>query len=151
NLPAGYLDLMDEKRPPVIFVCNEKGGVGKTTITTNLAAHFAKKRGMRVLVIDLDKQGSMSNMFLSSKGDTKVSSNLDRLLRKNSNAADFRQAKINMSPSLPTVDLISANKSLSPTENKVLLEYVIQEAGEDVRYLLAKLLICSKIRNDYDV
>jgi cellulose biosynthesis protein BcsQ len=27
----------------------------------------------------------------------------------------------------------------------------IQESGEDVRYLLAKLLICSKIRNDYDV
>jgi cellulose biosynthesis protein BcsQ len=40
----------------VISIVNMKGGVGKTTITVNLAASLAKDHGMRVLVVDLDTQ-----------------------------------------------------------------------------------------------
>ena len=40
-----------------VLVASSKGGVGKTTLSTNLAAHFAVE-GKRTVLVDADRQGS---------------------------------------------------------------------------------------------
>ncbi len=49
-------------------VFNQKGGVGKSTITCNLAA-IGASRGERTLVIDLDRQANSSHYLLGDLGD----------------------------------------------------------------------------------
>lgn len=47
----------------VISIINYKGGVGKTTLTANLAGELAY-RGKKVLMIDLDPQASLTFSFI---------------------------------------------------------------------------------------
>jgi chromosome partitioning protein len=56
----------------VIVVTNQKGGVGKTTTTVNLAGYLAKN-GHRVLLIDLDPQGNATSGLGIDKSTVKKS------------------------------------------------------------------------------
>lgn len=101
----------------IIAVANQKGGVGKTTTTLNVAAGLVKK-GKRVLAIDLDPQGNLTD-YLGHKADGKPTicellqlttrsriqeADLSESIRTNKEGVDYIPANI----SLATVDLLLA-------------------------------------------
>jgi chromosome partitioning protein len=57
NVYINYLTIMK-----ILVVANQKGGVGKTTLTAHLA-YAALEAGKRVLLVDMDRQGSLSLSF----------------------------------------------------------------------------------------
>jgi len=53
--------------PQIISIANQKGGVGKSTITILLATAIAKQTKKKVLILDTDVQGSITNWLESEK------------------------------------------------------------------------------------
>ena len=70
-----------------IAIMNQKGGVGKTTTTVNLGAALAAK-SFRVLLVDLDPTGSMTN-WLGNGEDYEDSSGLGDLFYGRVSAVDI--------------------------------------------------------------
>ena len=106
--------------PKIIAVANQKGGVGKTTTTINLAAALVES-GSRVLVIDLDPQGNAST-GLGIEVEDRQYTTYDLLL----DDADLKQVILpTVTPGLlivpATVDLSSADLELMSNEKRSFL------------------------------
>lgn len=99
-------------RTRCIAVANQKGGVGKTTSTVNIASSLAQF-GARVLVIDMDPQGNASTAL----GVPHTSSDLSvyDVLEGRQGIADVKQP----CPDMPNLEVVPASIDLSGAELEV--------------------------------
>jgi chromosome partitioning protein len=143
--------LRDPVGARIVTIGNLKGGVGKTTIAANLAAYINEKLNKSALLIDLDYQGSLSNMLLLAIQSESVESHVDRLFSEAVDLFVMQQAKIQLAPKLSRGWLVPANYSFAQLENKLLLQWLINQYGNiDVRYRLANALLQPQVRRGYD-
>lgn len=133
---------------PIIFFANQKGGVGKTTLSTNLAAYFAKQ-GERVLFVDLDYQGSATGMMLAQSGSSpskEFPSEIDRLFQDHL-SDDW--PKLVIDNAHPGLDYISCWYSFERLERNLEYKWVLADSEFDVHYLLARCLLSEPIQKSY--
>lgn len=160
--PAQYDDWM-QASPFVMTVANDKGGVGKTTTTVNLAAAFAARLSKPVLVIDLDPQGSASaQMFAGSPWVPKAGSQspaslaIDGVMKPQELVGQMGMARPftwrdnqKATKQTPNAFGLAAFYELTETENRAVTEWQLGERERDIRYDLFRLLRDPAVRGHY--
>lgn len=151
--PADFEKKMMQSRTRVLTVGNLKGGVGKTTLTANLAAYFAIAKRKRVLTIDFDYQGSLTRMMLSGAGVTLGSGGIlaDTLLNGEVKPEWLVQASRELGSKVANTRLITCGPTFDGFENRALLRWLIGEIHEDVRFRLANLLLSDAVQSEFDL
>lgn len=112
------ISLKQKSKPRVISIISQKGGVGKTTLTTNLADGLSRK-GYKVLVIDLDpSQGNLTTSFIGPIWDEAKSEQ-----RKGIHSLYSKKSK------LPNVCYKTGKENIwiVPSEDKIAIENLMSD------------------------
>lgn len=122
----------------IIAVCNQKGGVGKTTTTVNLGVGLAAT-GQRVLLIDADPQGSLSVSLGIGDADAQTDTLASVMVREmNREQYDVRSC---IRHHAEGVDYLPANIELASVDvsmiNTMSREYILSG-------------VIAQIRDEYD-
>ena len=129
------LPLYEHGPARIVALCNQKGGVGKTTTTINLGAALAE-HGRRVLLVDFDPQGALSVGLGVQPGQ------LDRTVYDLLMDASLSVDDVLLKTAIAGMDLLPSNIDLSAAEVQLVNEVAREQT-------LARTL--QSVVADYDV
>ncbi len=134
-----------KKSIPIVLMAAQKGGVGKSTLTTNVAAALVQM-GKRVLAVDLDYQGTMSAQ-MTREGDLEPGegASVDKLLlEKEPEENEVLRVR-------PNLYFIPADYGLEAVERREEYRWAIDDTPDDVRYRLARFLLSDRLKTKFNL
>ena len=139
----------------ILAVANQKGGVGKTTTSVNLAAGLAQ-RDQRVLLVDLDPQGNATSalgnadekpptLYGPLTGSTTVESCLTATRLENLHliAADLDLAGLEIEVARMDNHLAQIRRTLQPLRDAGVFDYAILDCPPSLGILMTNALVAA--------
>jgi cellulose biosynthesis protein BcsQ len=156
--PPGLSVPLNASRTKIIVIANNKGGVGKTTLAAGLAAYFEKKKKKRVLLVDLDYQGSLTKWMLTASHINIPRNQSRRLSYANSlidgSALNQWSAEVlgngQSARALSNAQLITADYTLTECETKLMLRWLLKGGTPDIRFHVLEALLSPHVQDSED-
>jgi cellulose biosynthesis protein BcsQ len=165
--PVSQTDVALAMKPrpvPILAIANLKGGVAKTMLASNLAAYFARRgdypttralANKRVLLVDLDYQGSLSRMILTAMGNAiepmHPDAKADALFRSSKSDADALALRVGPTPAFPRVSIYPTTYGFDDFETREQFRWLSNPSGDDVRFSLLKRLTSPEFTKAFDL
>jgi|CXWL01.1.fsa_nt_gi cellulose biosynthesis protein BcsQ len=159
----GDFDLTGlQGRIPTLVIANLKGGVAKTMIAANLSAYFSKRANYprtahllnkRVLLIDLDYQGSVSGMMMTATGAVPEHPNcqVKTLFDPAFCDDDALNYRVRLAGALPALSLYPATYGFDDLETREQFRWLAGQTDDDVRFRLLKRLRSPTFMSKFDL
>jgi chromosome partitioning protein len=140
-----------------VAVANLKGGVGKSTLTANLGAalchHSARPR--KVLLVDLDYQGSLTKLCLRHEDRQEILLQdrfVHRLFLDDNPGPSFAlRSRTPIQKGQDNGFILPANEKLAEVEELVKSQALLGRRREDARQILRQALHGEVVDNNYDL
>ena len=139
----------------IIALINLKGGVGKTTLTANIAATYCQQMNKRVLAIDLDIQASLTNLCLpvDRVGELQVGHGklIDNVFADAApDLANLAYANMTETRTLK-LHLLATSGNFANIEEQAKARWIMNPAGADVRSILRSALHAPLFQDNFDL
>lgn len=137
-----------KRQAKVAALMNMKGGVGKSTLTANLAWFAAHQRNLRVLLVDLDPQFNLSQYILGATGYEKLVESNSPTIEKIFMAATPGSTKVQIEDIINRIHEWNDGSCIHILPSRLDLAWIIRNAPSSANLLNDNL---NEVKDMYDL